>query len=715
MSFVSAFLVASATLVLPAPPAEAAPTSYQINAGGSRAGSFRGDHTLQTNTRGDSRAISVGTINASHPSEAGHNVPQAALRTGRELLKGRDLTYRLPIANGTYDVTVHLAEFTSGARAGSRKADLRLENRTVQRVDAVALAGSTRKAVAVTHSVRVTDGALDLALRSVTGRPLLSAIEVSARGSGQAAPTPTASESAAPAPAPSSSPAPAPTSSPAPAPTSSPAPAPTSVPNAPSNPPSGSVRLKPSMNLQAEVDRRPAGTTFWLEAGVYRNASIEARTGDRFIGARGAIMSGAVVLPKNSWTREGSYWWIGGQNQQGWATPQHALARGGNARHLRPEMLFVDNKMWEPVSAKSRLTGSGTWFLDYGKNRIYLKANPTSLRQIEASKASYAIEGENTKNVTIQNITFEKYASRSSHGAIHAHNTANWTITQVTSRLNHGAGITVGPGTVIEGSKFVDNGQIGIVGYGIYRQGPNDGRRSNRSIAVRNTEIARNGTLDYLWTWEGGGTKFKEADGMVFENNWSHHNDGPGIWWDVFNRNVTIRRNLVEDNTIRGIMYELSYGKTVITDNVVRNNGAAGTNGFTGSQIYISASTGVEVKNNTVSGGTRGIMVRNDGNRRPRAADIQIHDNDISMINRSWSGMVQVNGQEQSKWTNGSIKFSRNTFRTPAGVTNTFYWKNTRISFAQWKATVNGAGSKLVHGGSQPGRNVRIASRYGAR
>ncbi len=52
------------------------------------------------------------------------------------------------------------------------------------------------------------------------------------------------------------------------------------------------VDVFPGESIQAVVDANPAGTTFYLRAGVHSGQSIKPRDGDKFIGESGAILDG---------------------------------------------------------------------------------------------------------------------------------------------------------------------------------------------------------------------------------------------------------------------------------------------------------------------------------------------------------------------------------------------------------------------------------------
>jgi parallel beta-helix repeat protein len=56
--------------------------------------------------------------------------------------------------------------------------------------------------------------------------------------------------------------------------------------------PAGAIVIQPGANIQAVVDSKPAGSTFYLTSGVHRGQSIQPRNGDIFIGQAGAVLTG---------------------------------------------------------------------------------------------------------------------------------------------------------------------------------------------------------------------------------------------------------------------------------------------------------------------------------------------------------------------------------------------------------------------------------------
>jgi parallel beta-helix repeat protein len=59
--------------------------------------------------------------------------------------------------------------------------------------------------------------------------------------------------------------------------------------------PAGAIPVTPGTNIQAAVEAYPAGTAFFLEAGIHMGQSIEPKAGNSFIGAPGAVLDGGNV------------------------------------------------------------------------------------------------------------------------------------------------------------------------------------------------------------------------------------------------------------------------------------------------------------------------------------------------------------------------------------------------------------------------------------
>lgn len=449
--------------------------------------------------------------------------------------------------------------------------------------------------------------------------------------------------------------------------------------------PDGRVRLEVGADLQQVVAAQPPGTSFVVAAGVHRLQHVRPRDGDRFVGEQGAVLSGARVL--TGFRREGGLWAVGDQTQQGVA---HGEVLDGFERARHPEDLFVDGVRLRHVGDRSAV-GPGTWFFDYDADTIYLGDDPGG-RLVETSVVDHAFSGEGVRDVVIENLTIRHYASPAQQGALHGPGTIDWIVRRVEASANHGNGISMGPGMQVLDCRVIGNGQLGI-GAGIF-----DGGRS-RPLLVEGTEIADNGGLGFNWEWEAGATKFAGTTGMLFEQNWVHHNHGPGPWFDIDNVDATIRSNLVEANEQAGILYEISYGARIHW-NTVRDNGTA-SYGDLGAGVHVSNSRDVEVYGNALHGNRHEVMAthieRGAGGRgRYETRNLSVHDNDIR-IDEGLAGL-RVYTDEPALYRDGGNRFAANTWRTRGGID--FYWGESLTSEG-WRAVGNDRdGVFLPHGGT---------------
>jgi len=472
------------------------------------------------------------------------------------------------------------------------------------------------------------------------------------------------------------------------------------------------VRLAVGANFQRAVDANPPGTTFIVAAGVHRMQSVRPKDGDRFIGESGAIMSGSRVLAPSQFRRDGAVWAIGGQTQQVYRREPMMLP--GREAEGNPEELFSNGRRMRPVSSRAELTRYGTWYLDYATDTLYVRDDPATLGLLEATVTEAAFAGPGTRDVVIENLAVRHYSSPAQRGAVNAIDTISWRITRVDASWNHGAGISMGPGTRVSYCRMTYNGQLGLQGRG------QDTRTGYTAPGVvEHSEMARNYNLGFQWGWEAGAMKLtKYRDGVMFVNNWVHSNRGPGIWFDIDNANVTIRSNLVENNERLGIFYEISYGPTRIYWNIVRNNNKVTTDESAG--IYISNSRDVEVFGNAVYGHRLAIRARQNSRGTGmdglyEIAGLNVHHNDLSYS--VWSGLQIEWGGDIYYTAAKRNSFSANTYRTAHA--RPFWWNFRSNDRSAWLATGQDAGARFLDPATTPqlptGATGWVKTRYGAR
>jgi hypothetical protein len=478
------------------------------------------------------------------------------------------------------------------------------------------------------------------------------------------------------------------------------------------------VRVVVGADIQQVVDAEPPGSTFLISAGTHRLQEVVPRDGDVFIGEDGAVLNGARDISHGvvDWTSEGDHWFVGDQAQEG--EVRGHVVDGGRDRDRHPEDLFVDDVRYAHVADRSAL-GPGRFHFDYDADRIYLAEDPRELGHIETSVATAAFSGEGVTDVVLDNLVVERYASPAQRGAVGGVSTRGWTLRRMTVRDNHGGGVRTGPGMTIEGSAITGNGQIGIVGGGV---DPQDGYAA--PLTIRDNEIAGNLVLDYDPTWEGGGTKFVEADaGILVEGNWVHDNLGHGLWFDLGVYSADVRANLVESNELIGIFYEISHGPhpelggaaTVIHANEVRDNGHGADDIRRGSGIYISNSEAVEVRDNHLAGNRGGILVRHASGREVDTARVRVHDNDLSYEAGCTGLLIDANLSRAARRTiEEAVTFAGNRYG-PVPETPFCWGADHAVSADAW-ADLGHEPATEAPADTAPPDTAALASRpYGAR
>ena len=200
--------------------------------------------------------------------------------------------------------------------------------------------------------------------------------------------------------------------------------------------------------------------------------------------------------------------------------------------------------------------------------------------------------------------------------------------------------------------------------------------------------------------WEGGGSKFAFTNGLIVRDNYSHDNNGFGLWTDINNINTLYENNTVIHNSGGGISHEISY-HAIIRNNVLMGNGyqVQGDGWMWGDQIQIQNSSNVEVYGNKVdmtgAQGGNGIGLvqqnRGSGNHGPWVTTgNNIHDNII--VSKDGNGSVGGKADfNAAGMLNGGNVWKNNTYYMPGG--DHFWWGDNTHSFAEFKAATGETGT----------------------
>ncbi len=428
---------------------------------------------------------------------------------------------------------------------------------------------------------------------------------------------------------------------------------------------SSAVTIWPGDNVQARVNASPAGTAFVFAAGLHRHATIRPRSGDRFYGEAGAVLSGARQL--TNFERIGSYWGVRGQTQSGRA---HGMCRDGAPRCNLPEQLFIDGQLLQHVGSLGEV-GPGKWFFDYGADTIYFSDDPRG-RNVETSVTETAFE-PSADNVTVWGLVIERYANLAQHGVLNANGRSGWRVIGNDLHWNHGSGVNVGSRSVVRGNLINNNGQIGVGAGG-------------EDVLIAGNVIGGNNTAGFWANWEAGGSKFVGTTRLVVRDNWVHHNGGPGLWSDIDNIETLYEANTVEDNERMGIFHEIS-ASAIIRSNVVRRNGLGFSEYIWGAGILIAGSHDIEIANNLLDGNADGIGIAQQARGwgqygRNEVRNIWVHDN-RTVNTPGWTGLVQDVG-DRTVFTSRNIYFDRNEYVTDGG--RHFAWMDGERSAHEWRS-----------------------------
>ena len=264
------------------------------------------------------------------------------------------------------------------------------------------------------------------------------------------------------------------------------------------------VTLSPGDNIQNAVNNHPGGTTFILQPGIYRGNSVTSlKDGDRFIGRAGADMNGAKLL--RNWTTVsigGVQYWTRAGGAPLDTPPCPSLSgvccQPNNPGCLYVQDLYVDNVDYRHVTSLTKVV-SGSWYYAFTsrggavRNNIYMfRGDHPNSHTVELGTSNYAFK-DTASNITIKNLTIEKYAAPLESGAVVPAG-SSWLIQNNEFRLNHGWGVKVmetGNNVQVLGNNLHDNGEGGMGAGGI-----TGGRFDSNSVVHNN--------IDSVLTWNGG-------------------------------------------------------------------------------------------------------------------------------------------------------------------------------------------------------------------
>jgi Right handed beta helix region len=434
------------------------------------------------------------------------------------------------------------------------------------------------------------------------------------------------------------------------------------------------VHVPPGKSIQRAIASHGAGTTFCIGRSVHRLSSpLVAKTGDRFIGARGAILNGSRLV--KGFRRVGRSWRAPLPGPLNPAVVGRCSPASYRGCRLANDVYYDDRalvRVLDPAALRP-----GTFFVDAAEHEVAIGSPPHG-HKVEFGVARRAWEGigVGSYNVTIRNLTIEKFANEAQVGAINAGR--GWVVTGNEVRLNHGGGIA--DATITRDNYVHDNGQIGVGG-----NAPN--------LRVERNEISFNNYARFCSCWESGGGKWSRATNLRVRGNLVHDNRGPGLWTDFDNADVLYDRNVVRNNTGPGIFHEASFA-AVIRHNLVERNGFSWSGWLEGAGILVSSSPRVDIYTNVVTDNHDGIGITqwdrgsDPANGAREVHDVSVHDNRITM-RRGYTGLLAGTG-DATYYSSRNNRFDGNTYYLGCND-RYFVWRGTgsavyaALTAAEWR------------------------------
>ncbi|MBV9760536.1 MAG: right-handed parallel beta-helix repeat-containing protein [Acidobacteriaceae bacterium] len=454
------------------------------------------------------------------------------------------------------------------------------------------------------------------------------------------------------------------------------------------------VEIQPGMDLQGAVDSHPEGTAFLIAPGLYRlSTPIRPKNGDSFIGQVAcappqttcpAILNGSRVLPPGE--SSGNGFRIAGQTPHApTQDPKHC--EPGFPRCIYPQDLYLDQK---PLTHRDSADGlnSGSWFFDDAAHAIYLRDNPSG-HLLEIGESFAAFDASPANNVAVKNLTIEKFASQTTLAAVGTNvmpspeTGANWVVENNEIRLNHGSGVRINFGWRIRNNYIHHNGNLGIGGgMGLIRS------TQPSRVLIEGNEISYNNYARVKPGFGAGGVKINVARGLIFRNNYSHHNQGSGFHADTDNIDLLVDGNTITDNTDEGAFVEISYSGTVRNNKLFRNGFPDAEHWLYGANLLSSTSRNVEAYCNTIevsAQGGNGMDIIAQPRKGYTSGGNFFHHN--SVVFDGNSGLTGGGGADPSEPDFYSEnRFDYNAYHLPNVDRPAFAWAGKRNTFDEFRA-----------------------------
>ncbi len=380
----------------------------------------------------------------------------------------------------------------------------------------------------------------------------------------------------------------------------------------------------PYRSIRYALEHVIRGGTMYIAPGVYREGQIEIQRGGTAesplriegAGADQTRIVGSVAV--TDWICHAPGVW----KRERFATnAQQVLCDGKHLQQIGARTPWNTKVLWaDQACLPPRGTGiddltPNSFYHDGRSNTLYVmlsdKSDPNQHR-MEASVEPSIIRGGDSSHVVIRGLTLghTNGTHNGGRGSVVSLGESHWTLEDCVVEYGDFCCVNAsGRHHTIRRCTIRYGGDVGIEsgntdkthGWAFYEDAP------AQHLLIDDCEISHNNYRGFFAAWHAGGTKFIPASRAVTIRGCRvMNNNGPGLWFDHPLGENVIENNIVTGNE-QGIFYEIAAPQGHLKFSARISNNRVSGNSKQG--IYVSASSGVQVEDNTVDDNWVGIAL----------------------------------------------------------------------------------------------------------
>jgi hypothetical protein len=363
---------------------------------------------------------------------------------------------------------------------------------------------------------------------------------------------------------------------------------------------------RPLRTLQSGVNRLSPGDRLVIHSGTYHETVMIQRSGSAEAPIEITAAPGEKVVITGADPVQPPRWQLSSRPSVWMLTPWTYTSRpeihpeGERFRLIgRSEQVTVDGQLLKQVLSEDDMR-PGTFVADGAVTHrllVWLPNSDSARQHTIFTSVRPLLMRISGSYVIVRNLNFELASNLAQQGAMLIAGSHNLVENCIVERTN-GVGIDLsGQNNTARKLTSRLNGQLGMAGHG-------------RLNTVDGCILDSNNVKGFPWGWEAGGIKIAGTRFFRVINCVARHNNGPGFWFDIDNREGTIERSYAADNVGPGIIVEISAGIRVHNNVCLRNGLPRARGDWADAGILIAESDRCTVTNNVCAGNRNGIVVR---------------------------------------------------------------------------------------------------------